>query len=175
MNIDSSRLVTWTGKVDEANLAKTTDMILRLAAKAPKKEIFLWVCCSGGNAGLGFSFYDMMRAVRPRPKLVTIGAGNLSSMGAVIWLVGGRRFLTPNTQVFLHENRRNLPEGGYSEPELQAAAANLALDTRNYVRILVERSGGKLTEQKVRHLMKSDTTLEPEQLVRHGLAHGIAS
>jgi len=171
MNIDQSRLIIWNGKVDEQNLSRVMDKILHLAEKSPKKAIFLWVCSSGGSTSYGYSFFDFVRTLGI--DLVTIGSGDISSIGLVIWLAGRRRFLTSNTAVFFHENRRMMPDGGYSSAELGAAINNLDAATGNYVRILTEKSGGKLDRKKIMKLLKHDRTLRPKRMVKIGLAHKI--
>jgi ATP-dependent protease ClpP protease subunit len=167
------RNVEYFGVVNYATTERVIEEVSSLMAEDPREEIHLSVTCAGGPTGTAMSFYDHMRYVL-KPRLVTIGSGDVDSSGIIIFLAGERRFLTKNTTLLLHRAGR-IFEGGkrLTASELEAMVREDNLKDFQYASVLSERSHGRLTTEKALQLMENNTILTPIEMISFGLADSI--
>ena len=83
-------------------------LIFRSQDEDSQKDIFLYVNSPGGSITAGMAIYDTMQFV-PND-IVTVGIGMAASMGQLLLTAGtkGKRYITPNARVLLHQ-----PHGGF--------------------------------------------------------------
>ncbi|MEJ0002228.1 MAG: ATP-dependent Clp protease proteolytic subunit [bacterium] len=105
-----SRTLEWFGGVSYGNLEHVLGGMKELLQKDPQAPIHLLVNSFGGPTGIGLSFYDTVKTLL-RPKLCTIGTGDVDSSGIIVFLAGEKRYLMPNTTMLLHLGGRTF-EGG---------------------------------------------------------------
>jgi ATP-dependent Clp protease protease subunit len=101
--------IIWLGDdVRDDNANEICAKMLLLAAEDSTKDIFLYINSPGGSITAGMAIYDTMQYV-PND-VVTVGIGMCASMGQFLLTSGakGKRFITPNTRVLLHQ-----PSGGF--------------------------------------------------------------
>lgn len=165
-----ARSVEYFGIVNYATTERVIEEITDLVLHDPHEEICLSVTCAGGPTGTAMSFYDHMRYIL-KPRLVTIGSGDVDSSGIIIFLAGEKRFLTKNTTLLLHRAGRVF-EGGkrLTASELEAMVREDNLKDYQYASVLSERSNGRLTTERALQLMESNTILTPVEMVSYGLA-----
>jgi ATP-dependent protease ClpP protease subunit len=143
-------------------------------AKAPQEEIYLTVTSAGGPTGIGMCFYETMRCIL-KPKLITIGIGDVDSSGIIIFLSGERRLISARTTLLLHlAGRRFDPNARFTAGEIEAMAREDRLKDMQYASVVAE-SSLFLTSSDVLTMMEKNTVLSPEELLKFGLAHEILS
>lgn len=168
-----ARSVEYFGLVNYATTERVIEEITALMLLDPHEEICLSVTSAGGPSGTAMSFYDHMRYVLKAP-LITIGSGDVDSSGIIIFLSGEKRYITKNTTLLLHRAGRVFDSAKrYTALEMEAMLREDNLKDYQYASILAERSNGRLTTQKVLHLMEKNTILTPLETVSWGLADGI--
>ena len=119
------------------------------------------------------SFYDTVKTWL-KPKLCTIGTGDVDSSGIIIFLAGERRFLTPNTTMLLHLGGRTFDkEKRFSTRETENMLKEDRLKDFQYASIVSEATRGRYTPDKILELMSQDTILTAEEAVNMGLAHRV--
>lgn len=172
-NFAKERMVEYLGMVNYATSERVIEEIRDLVHKDPEQEITMLVTSAGGPSGTAMGFYDTLRSVI-KPKLTTIGAGDVDSSGVVIFLTGSRRYVTKNTTVLLH------PAGGcfesgkrYTANDVDAVLREYRLKDFQYASIVAEHSKGRLSSKQVLDMMDKNTILTPLELVTYGLADGI--
>lgn len=98
-------MYVFMGEVDNENIKPVIEWILHEnhISKKKKKELLLMICSSGGEMSAGFALIDVIRSSAIPVK--TVGLGEISSAGLLIFLAGarGRRVLTPNTSILSHQ------------------------------------------------------------------------
>jgi ATP-dependent protease ClpP protease subunit len=167
------RTVQWIGGVNGGILFEVTEKIQALLEEDQLDPIYLLVTSHGGPTGIGMSFYDTMRAVY-RPTLYTIGSGDVDSSGIIVFLTGSRRYLTLNTTLLLHLAGRTFDSPKrLTTPEMESIVKEDKLKDFQYASVIADRSGGRLTVQKVLDLMANNTVLTPRDAVEYGLAHSV--
>jgi len=169
----SERTLEWLGGVSYANLEKTLEGIKKFIAEDPESEIHLLISSFGGGTGIGMTFYDAVRTWL-RPKLYTIGAGDVDSAGIIVFLSGEKRFLTPNTTMLLHLGGRTFEkERRFSTFDMENMLKEDRMKDLQYASVISDATGGRYTPLKILKMMSQNTILTAEEAVKMGLAHKI--
>ena len=136
--------IIWLGDdVRDDNANEICAKMLLLAAEDSTKDIFLYINSPGGSITAGMAIYDTMQYV-PND-VVTVGIGMCASMGQFLLTSGakGKRFITPNTRVLLHQ-----PSGGFggTAADIQTQAF-LINDMKKKLAAITAKQTGKSVEQ----------------------------
>ncbi len=101
------RIIFIGSEIDQATSNSVIAQLLFLQAKAPDKEIQIYINSLGGSVSDGLAIYDTMQYVSC--PISTISVGISASIAAIILTAGtkGRRFALPNSRILLHQ-----PSGG---------------------------------------------------------------
>jgi ATP-dependent Clp protease, protease subunit len=167
------RTLEWLGGVTYDNLQKTLSGLKAMVANEPNEEICLMVSSHGGATGIGMSFYDAVRTWL-RPKLVTIGSGDVDSSGIIVFLAGERRMLTKNTTLLFHLAGRTFAEGKrFSTADMENMLKEDKLKDYQYACVVSDATGGRYSPEKILELMTRNTVFTAEEAVSMGLAHKI--
>ena len=167
------RMVEYLGVVNYATTERVIEEIKDLMREDALSPIYLLVTSAGGPTGTAMSFYDSMRLLL-KPRLVTIGSGDVDSSGVLIFLAGEQRFITKHTTLLLHLAGRSFESGKrYTAAEVEAMFKEDTLKDRQYASVVAENSRGKLTTDDVLALMSENTILSAEDMVAYGLAERV--
>lgn len=136
--------IIWLGDdVRDDNANEICAKMLLLAAEDSTKDIYLYINSPGGSITAGMAIYDTMQYV-PND-IVTVGIGMCASMGQFLLTAGtkGKRYLTPNTRVLLHQ-----PLGGFggTAADIQTQAY-LINDMKKQLASITAAQTGKTVEQ----------------------------
>jgi ATP-dependent Clp protease protease subunit len=114
-----SRTVLIFGEVDMKMAERVTANLLALAADDPNKDIRVVLHSPGGHVESGDTIHDMIKALRPRVKMV--GTGWVASAGTHIYLGADKanRFCLPNTRFMVHQPAGGI-RGTASDIEIEA-------------------------------------------------------
>ncbi len=167
------RMVEYFGVINYATNERVLNNIKELVRAFPADTLYMMVTSAGGPSGTAMSFYDAVRFV-VRPILTTVGSGDVDSSALLIFLTGERRYVTKHTTALLHRAGRVFDGGKrVTVGELESMMREDTLKDEQYASIVAERSHGKLTPQEVLLLMNANTTLQPADFVRYGLADSV--
>lgn len=99
---DESRTVYLVGDIGEELIKATTERIIALSERHPKKPITMIVNTYGGNVDDTFMLYDLMKYI-PTP-IHTVGLGKIMSAGCLLLAAGkkGQRKIGKNARVMYH-------------------------------------------------------------------------
>lgn len=167
------RTLHWMGGVTNESYSRITGTIKELLRENQNEPITLMVTSPGGPTGVAMSFYDLMKNVY-RPKLQTVGSGDVDSAGIILFLTGAKRYLTPHTTMLLHLAGRTFEScRRFSTADMASILKEDTLKDQHYASVVAECSGGRLTQERVLELMAANTVLTAEEAVRYGLAQQI--
>ncbi|MBI2039063.1 MAG: ATP-dependent Clp protease proteolytic subunit [Candidatus Niyogibacteria bacterium] len=169
------RAFCWIGDVNEENTARAIEQFKSFETPRGKKKVpaQLILSSSGGDMGSGFAFYDYIRFVS-RIELITIGLGEIKSMGIVIFLAGNRRLITPNTLFYFHEgNFIGETRSDLSRREAEADLMLIKLEDARYEVIVSKATEGRHSLEDVRRWSRECYIFTADEAVRVGLAHEI--
>lgn len=161
--------VTVFGEVEEDRIQEALEQIFYLEGKPEVEEITLWINSDGGLLQPAFGLADMLELVETPVR--TIGLGTVESAATVLLTAGtpGRRFLTRNASVMVHEY--SWANSG-SVTEMRGRMTEIQNTSRKQIDHLRRTTG--LSEKAVRKLLRHEETwLVPEQAVELGLVDAV--
>lgn len=158
------RIIFIGSEIDQPTSNSVIAQLLFLEAKAPDKEIQIYINSLGGSVSDGLAIYDTMQYVRP--PISTISVGISASIAAIILTAGtkGRRFALPNSRILLHQ-----PSGG-----VRGVASDIEIHADEIVKIR-ERLNNILAEHTGQPIkkIKSDTDRDFWMSATQALDYGI--
>ncbi len=170
---DPRGMMEYFGSVNYATNERVLCDIKEHKAHTPKMELTLVVTSAGGPSGVGFAFYDAVTLIL-KPRLNTIGSGDVDSSGMLIFLTGEKRYITPHTTVLLHLAGRCFDGGKrFTASEIESMSREDMIKDTQYASVLAASSDGKLSSGEVIDMMRRNCVLTPPELVSFGLAHEI--
>lgn len=173
LRFNPERMVEYIGPVSYAANERVLEGIKHMIAHSPHEQIVLSVTSAGGPSGTAMSFYDTVRSIL-KPKLTTIGSGDVDSSAILIFLSGDTRYVTKHTTLLFHlAGRVFRNDQRFTADEIAAMVREDKKKDDFYAEIVAEQSGGKLTKKNVLSFMKKNTVMSPEELVAYGLADAI--
>jgi len=132
------RIIFITGEINDALANTVVAQLLYLEAKAPQKDITIYINSPGGSVSAGLAIYDTMNYVSC--DVITMCIGMAASMGAFLLAAGtkGKRYALPNSEIMIHQ-----PLGGMQgqATDIQIHAERILKMKKHLNEILSERTG----------------------------------
>lgn len=167
------RTVEWLGGVNYDNLDKVLGKIKLLLIENSNEEIQLMVNSYGGPTGIGMNFYDAVKSIL-KPRLTTIGSGDVDSSGIIVFLAGKKRYLTRNTTLLFHLAGRTFgTEKRFTTLDLENMLKEDKLKDYQYACVVSDATSGHYSPEKILEMMTRNTVLTAEEAVSMGLAHKV--
>jgi len=167
MHINFARSLGLLGVVNRESVDAIFKGAAGLIGKDPSAEVFLLINSGGGSVDAGNMVIDLLPKLCPN--LVTVGSGMVGSMAIPIFLSGGKRYITRHTRFFFHEVGNNYKDTRLGVGEVESDLKDLEALQHWYIEYVVERTEGKLSEKRLRRMMRSETTLYPKDMKGLGL------
>jgi len=159
-----SRTVLIFGEVDMKMAERVTANLLALAADDPNKDIKVILHSPGGHVESGDTIHDMIKALRPRIKM--IGTGWVASAGTHIYLGADKanRFCLPNTRFMVHQ-----PAGGIrgTASDIEIEAEEILKMQERINRTISDETGQPI--EKVRQDTDRDHWMSAEEAKAYGI------
>jgi ATP-dependent Clp protease protease subunit len=177
---EESRIIGLFGDVAEETCAEviTNLLILSNRGEVPKNErkdkyshppIEFYVNTHGGSASDMFAIYDMMRQIRKKCEIHTIGMGKIMSAGVLLLAAGtkGKRKIGANARVMIHSVL-----GGSEGPlfNIENEFEEIKFVQQAYSKALTKETN--LTTKSMNELLKRHVNiyLSAEDAVKYGIA-----
>jgi ATP-dependent Clp protease protease subunit len=158
------RIIFIGSEIDQATSNSVIAQLLFLEAKAPDKEIQIYINSLGGSVSDGLAIYDTMQYIRP--PISTISVGISASIAAIILTAGtkGKRYALPNSRILLHQ-----PSGG-----VRGVASDIEIHADEIIKIR-ERLNNILSEHTNQPLkkIKADTDRDFWMSAGQALEYGL--
>lgn len=172
LELNPAQVVPLFGKINHESIGKTLERVMTLWHAKPLENVFLVINSGGGSVDAGFMFIDLIQAADI--KLVTIGTGHVGSMAIPVFCAGHRRLITSHTDFFFHELGHTYEkEQRVSLTDINVKGKNMAISQTWWAEFVAKRTDHRLTKEIVLDLMKAETWMFPEDIVKYGLAHEI--
>ena len=179
------RLIGIVGDIDEEKAAEIIYSMLLLSEqgrveiededgkiKVGYEPMEFLISSYGGSSHEMFAMYDVMRQIRDRCPIHTIGMGKVMSAGVLLLAAGskGERLIGKNCRVMLHSVL-----GGHagSLHNLENEMEEIRWTQEQYVNALVKET--KMTKRQLKRLLskKVNIYLNAEEAVKYGIADQI--
>jgi ATP-dependent Clp protease protease subunit len=161
-----SRTILISTPVDSKLAHVVNTKLLALEKSDPKKPIFIYINCPGGEVHSGFSIFDTARFVSP--DVYTIVSGLAASMGSIIALTAPkeRRLAFPNSRFLVHQPSVSGGLAG-TVSDIEIHAKDL-IDTKNHIISLYAKETGK-TVDDIKKILDRDYWMSASQALEFGL------
>ena len=165
------RMIFLTDDVNHNSCAELIVKLMYLDSLDSNDEITLYINSPGGNVQDGLAVYDLMKLIKS--PIRTVCVGTCASMGAIIFLGGGRREMMTHGKIMIHDPAfgGNHDIGGMKSQEIQAQLDDLNRCRESLASIISERTGKSLKE--IYKVTAHDTYFTAEEAITFGLATGI--
>ncbi|MBQ7373508.1 MAG: ATP-dependent Clp endopeptidase proteolytic subunit ClpP [Clostridia bacterium] len=158
------RIVFITGEINDALANTVVAQLLYLEAKAPKKDITIYINSPGGSVSAGLAIYDTMNYISC--DVVTICIGMAASMGAFLLSSGtkGKRYSLPSSEIMIHQ-----PLGGAQgqASDIKIQAEHILKTKRKLNKILASNTGRSYEE--IEKDTDRDNYLSADEACEYGL------
>ncbi|MEY8522141.1 ATP-dependent Clp protease proteolytic subunit [bacterium 1XD8-76] len=166
-----NRKIFLTESVNENTCDELIKQLMYLEKEDAAKEITFYINSPGGNVQEGLAVYDTIMLLHAPVRTVCIGT--CASMGAILFLAGGRREMMKHGKIMIHDpafgGHHNV--GGKKPHEIQAELDDLNRCRESLARIIAERTGKSMEE--IYEVTAKDTYYSADEAVEFGLATDI--
>ncbi|MBR2384011.1 MAG: ATP-dependent Clp endopeptidase proteolytic subunit ClpP [Clostridia bacterium] len=158
------RIVFITGEINDALANTVVAQLLYLEAKAPQKDITIYINSPGGSVSAGLAIYDTMNYISC--DVVTICIGMAASMGAFLLSSGtkGKRYSLPSSEIMIHQPLGGA-QGQASDIKIQAEHI---LKTKKKLNTILASNTGRSFEE-IEKATDRDNYLSADEALVYGL------
>ncbi len=153
------------GQIGECEGQKGVELIdvISQVRKQPEATGFnVHIDSEGGRVDVGFDIYNYLKSLGL--PIVTVGEKLVASIATVIFMVGNKRMVAPDTQFMIH-----LPMGGIefaTAAEMEDYTKQMKQAESEIVNFYTKELG--INKEAVFPLLRNETWLSPEQLLNLG-------
>jgi ATP-dependent protease ClpP protease subunit len=167
-NVESDSYDWWTGQTVESETS--ADHFRSELAKYPDaKQINIYINSYGGSVYEGTAIYSQLK--RHTAQKTVYVDGFACSVASVIAMAADRVVMPPNTMMMIH-NMWTCVAGNATE--LRKTADDLDIMMESNRQVYLNKSNGKITEDRLIELLEGETWLTAQQCLDYGFADEIA-
>ncbi len=163
---ENERIIRLYGEVNDS-LGSIIINCLEVLDNKNNQPIKLIINSVGGSISQGLAICDKMNKIKS--DVHTQCEGECSSIASLILANGtkGKRSITPNSTVFIHEAYTSLGGSALSIFELNGRLQSLKIHRDQIIQILIKVTGKDRSE--IEELMRNDTTFTSNEAVNHNI------
>ncbi|HUU87507.1 MAG TPA: ATP-dependent Clp protease proteolytic subunit [Candidatus Glassbacteria bacterium] len=163
--IEENRIIYLGGDFNEEKAKEVVKKLLTFEAKDPTKDILMYIDSYGGYVHSFLAIHDIMKMMRC--DVATVGLGKSMSCGQLLLMSGtkGKRFITPNTRVLVHEVS-SFTHGKLANMEIDIKESK---ELQKIIEKLIVRYTN-ITVKKLKGVMDIDSYFSANQTVELGIA-----
>jgi len=166
----TSRMIYIRGEFREKLSRTTIKKLLKYEYDDPTKDIIIYIDSFGGSVDSFIAIHDIIQM--SRCDVATVCAGKCMSAACMLLMSGtkGKRFITPNSRVLLHE-----VSGCVEEMEKLAYLKNEVEEVERLNKLLLKlcTKYTDLTTKKARQLFSKDTYMIAKEALEFGIVDHI--
>jgi len=167
--LEENRIIFVNGNFDERKAEQTITKLFQYECQSPTKDILMIIDSYGGYVDSFVAIHDCMKLLRC--DIATVCAGKAMSCGQMLLISGkkGKRFITPNSRVLIHE----ISAGSYGK------LTDLTIDVEETKRMQKEifekllLSYTKIKSSQLKDFVGIDTYLNAKRCLELGLVDKI--
>jgi len=133
----TQHIVHFHCQIDQHTTERFRDRCLE-AIDQGARHLVLNLSTTGGSTNFGFTIYTFLKSL-PIP-LTAINAGNIESMGIVMFLAAGERITSPHSRFLIHPMNWYFSQSSVDHSRLREYLSSLDNDLQRYVRIFEQET-----------------------------------
>ena len=163
------RVLILSEEVTPTKASELVSKLLFLDKKSKTKEITLYINSIGGHVESFFAIYDTMQQISAPIKTICLGEALSAAAGLLASGTPGRRFVSPNSLIMIHDIQVSEIYGSMGEVSIQMNV--LKKINQSFTEVLARHSGQSLA--KLRKDCSKDYYMTAEESLKYGLADKI--
>lgn len=166
--LDNNRIIYMSGDFNENQAKDIITRMFTLECSDPTKDILMYIDSYGGHVHSFLAMHDAMKILRCN--VATVSIGKTMSCGQMLLISGtkGKRFITPNARVLMHEVSNGL-WGKLTDIEIEVHETKI-------LKIILDNMILKYTKIKkdeLKNIMVRDSYFSAEESLRLGIVDHI--
>lgn len=159
------RIIFLTGEINQEVASSVIAQMIFLEAKAPNKDINLYINSPGGDINSAFAIMDTMNFIKC--DVSTICVGLAASAASLLLCAGtkGKRFCLPNSDIMIHQPW--IPQLGGQITDLEITITHSNKQKEKLTKIIAKACGR--TYEETREAMERDNWLDAKAAREFGL------
>lgn len=171
-----SNILTITGDINLDTYKMVLDFIKNLGpidTLTERKKITIIINSFGGNVDCGFAIYDLLSMCHFYTTTVAIGC--CASMATILFSLGNKRYITPNSIIVVHSTCYNSENIRISQAEALEKLNDTKADNQKIIRCYLDSNNFKMTQGELKKIFESgkDYKLSAMEATRKGFATDI--
>lgn len=167
---EDNRIIYMSGQFDEAKAKEIITQLFTFECKSPKKDILMFIDSYGGYVHSFLAIHDVLQLLRC--PVATLCVGKAMSCGQMLLISGakGKRFITPNSRVLVHEvssgtfgKLKDMENDIEETKKLKVILDNLIL---KYT---------KISSKQLKEFMTKDTFLSASDCIKYGIVDNMVN
>lgn len=166
--LDENRIIYMTGEFNEERAKDIITRLFTLESKDPSKDILMYIDSYGGWVHSFLAIHDVIKLLRC--EVATVCIGKSMSCGQMLLISGtkGKRFITPNSRVLMHEIS-HFTFGKLTDIEIDV---NETKALKKIIEDLIVKYT-KIKAKDLKEIMQRDTYFSAEDALRLGIVDHI--
>ncbi|CAN1602093.1 peptidase [Pseudomonas corrugata] len=167
----SEHIVHFHCQIDQGTTERFRDNCLEAIEKGAD-SLMLNLSTVGGSTNFGFTLYTFIKSL-PVP-VRAVNAGNIESMGIVMYLAASDRTTTPHSRFLIHPMNWYFGQKSVDHSRLREYLSSLDNDVARYVEIYVKETAGAATQLDIfKCLCNEERVIPAENSLAFGIAHRV--
>lgn len=162
--LDENRIIYMSGDFNEEKAKEIIIRMFTLESKDPSKDILMYIDSYGGWVHSFLAIHDVIKMLRC--DVATVAIGKTMSCGQMLLISGtqGKRFITPNSRVLMHE----ISSGTCGKLSDMETDVNETKALKKIVENLIVKYT-KIKEKELKDIMRRDTYFSSAEALKFGL------
>jgi len=169
--LDTNRIIYMSGDFTEQKTELIVAKLLHFESANPSKDILLIIDSYGGIVDSFVAIHDTMKILRCN--VATCCIGKAMSCGQLLLISGekGKRFITPNSRVMIHE----FSSGNFGKLSDLEVSVNENKRLQKTIWETLNIKYTKLTKKRLDDMRERDTYLDAKECLENGLVDHIVT
>lgn len=166
---ESNRIIYVNGIFNEQKAEKVVTKLLQYDCEDPGKDILMFIDSYGGVIDSFIAIHDIMRLLKS--PVATVCVGKAMSCGQMLLISGakGKRFITPNSRVLIHELSGGAV-GKLTDMEIDYKEAQ-RMQKEVIEKLILKYTN--ITSKKIKDIMQRDTFFNAKESLELGLVDAV--
>lgn len=164
------RTIFFNGPVSAVSMENLISQLMYLESQDPGKRITLIINSPGGEVNSGFAATDVMLGITS--PIRTVCMGTAASMGAILFLAGDERIITPHSKLLIHDPSFSAGDlAGVKPLNIKEDLDKLMAMRSDLADFIAERTGKP--KKFILSLTKTDCSLSASEALELGAATAV--
>ncbi|CAM3772870.1 ATP-dependent Clp protease proteolytic subunit [Pseudomonas wadenswilerensis] len=165
----SQQVIHFHCQIDQDTTERFRDRCLQ-AVDDGATSLLLFLSTTGGSTNFGFSLYSFLKSL-PVP-LCAVNAGNIESMGIIMYLAAAERVAAPHSRFLIHPMTWHFSQSAVDHSRLREYLSSLNNDLERYVRIFELETAQAERKLDIFHCLSTEEKVIPAyDSLPYGIAH----